>query len=108
MQPQACKVRHRWELPSLACLRGRVGLRLASSPADPVLCTAHRHHTARRWIIIAMVWGLLAAATCLLLPWWESREHLMGIFTGAKNAKLSTPPGMASPMPVTIKEVEAA
>ncbi len=31
------------------------------------------------WVIIAMIWGLLASIATLVLPIWEAREVLMNI-----------------------------
>ena len=33
------------------------------------------------WVIIAMIWGLIAAFVCVLLPIWEAREAILGIIT---------------------------
>jgi hypothetical protein len=41
----------------------------------------------KMWIVIALVWGFAATATCLILPWYESRAHVgkivKGVFSGA-------------------------
>jgi hypothetical protein len=54
------------------------------------------------WVIIALAWGFAAALICLVLPWWESREHvgkiLKGVFTGKafkKSPAAVTDPTMA-------------
>jgi hypothetical protein len=31
------------------------------------------------WVIIALIWGLLAALCCIFAPIWESRKHFMAI-----------------------------
>ena len=54
------------------------------------------------WVIISLIWGFAATAICLIMPWWESREHigkiLKGVFSGAafkKTPKPTTDPAMA-------------
>ena len=49
------------------------------------------------WIIIALVWGVAATATTLLLPLWESREHIMKVLRGGRDAKMQVMPGQAAP-----------
>lgn len=51
------------------------------------------------WVIIALIWGLVAGAVCMFLPFWESRKHLAKIFKSLVSAKMSTPPGQATPFP---------
>ncbi len=31
------------------------------------------------WIVIAIVWGLLASACCIVLPIWEAKDEIWGI-----------------------------
>eukprot|EP00878_Enallax_costatus_P017535 GHUV01018420.1.p1 GENE.GHUV01018420.1~~GHUV01018420.1.p1 ORF type:complete len:502 (+),score=164.21 GHUV01018420.1:1083-2588(+) len=33
------------------------------------------------WIVIALVWGLLASACCIFYPIWEARDHIMFILS---------------------------
>ena len=48
------------------------------------------------WVIIALVWGLAAGATCMIMPFWESRKHLATIAKALIAAKSNTPPGQAT------------
>ncbi|GBF99241.1 urea-proton symporter-like [Raphidocelis subcapitata] len=61
------------------------------------------------WIIIALIWGLIASAVCIFTPIWESRQHIAKIFNHlvacspaetnkeafADTAKAVLPPGAA-------------
>ena len=31
------------------------------------------------WIVIAIIWGLVASAVCIFTPVWESRRHIAKI-----------------------------
>ncbi len=43
--------------------------------------------TSLQWITIALIWGLVAAAICIILPLWESKDQMMKILGNAFKLK---------------------
>ncbi|KAG2450802.1 hypothetical protein HYH02_004639 [Chlamydomonas schloesseri] len=62
------------------------------------------------WVIIAMIWGIVASVVCIVLPIWEAKSMILMVFTGkkhsshsaaeesvqAKSAHMALPPAQAS------------
>ena len=46
-------------------------------------------------VVLALVWGVLAAATCFIMPIWESRKHIMDILSHVMTCTPSSTQGEA-------------
>ena len=46
-------------------------------------------------VVLALIWGVLAAATCFIMPIWESRKHIMDILSHVMTCTPSSTQGEA-------------
>jgi urea-proton symporter len=63
------------------------------------------------WVILAIIWGLLASVVCIGLPLWEARDALLGITKALVTCSLpkapSTPEGSMHADPsISAKQAE--